>query len=72
VTIADAWQGRGLGTELTSRLIDHARIVGFSSMFGLVLRINTGMLALARRLGFTLHPEVTDATIERATLALRD
>lgn len=70
VTAGDAWQGKGLGTELMTRLIDHARRVGFSSMFGLILRGNDGMLALARRLGFTVAVDPNDATIDRATLVL--
>jgi len=70
VTAGDAWQAKGLGTELMTRLIDHARRVGFSSMFGLILRSNDGMLALARRLGFTIAIDPSDATIDRATLVL--
>ena len=54
IVLADAWQGRGLGRELMSRLIDSARQRGLRKLRGDVLATNTGMLTLARRLGFTV------------------
>ena len=52
IVLADAWQGLGLGRELMSRLIDAARLRGLHRLKGDVLATNTGMLALAKRLGF--------------------
>jgi RimJ/RimL family protein N-acetyltransferase len=52
IVLADAWQGLGLGRELMSRLIVAARRYGVRKLSGHVLATNTGMLALARRLGF--------------------
>jgi acetyltransferase len=42
------------------RLIDHARARGTGRLVGLVLRENTGMLALARSMGFQVQPEAPD------------
>jgi len=62
VTVADAWQGRGLGFLLMSRLIEAARAAGYRRMTGSVLSANAGMLQLARDLGFKLlrNPEAPD------------
>lgn len=54
IVVADAWQGLGLGHELISRLIAAARRYGLRKVSGHVLATNTGMLALARRLGFVV------------------
>ncbi len=54
IVLADAWQGLGLGRELMSRLIDAARLYGLRKVSGHVLATNTGMLALARRMGFVV------------------
>jgi acetyltransferase len=49
VTIADAWQGCGLGRLLLERVIDAARRNGVRRLTGDVLAANARMLALARR-----------------------
>jgi len=54
IVLADAWQGLGLGRELMSRLTDAARRYGLRRLRGDALATNTGMLALARRLGFSV------------------
>ena len=54
IVLADAWQGLGLGRELMSHLIDAARQYGLCKVSGQVLATNTGMLALAKRLGFVV------------------
>ncbi len=53
--VADAWQGRGVGSLLMSALIDCAQTAGYASMDGAVLSTNIGMLALAERLGFVVE-----------------
>ena len=50
--VADAWQGRGVGTVLMKALIACARDAGYVSMDGAVLSTNAAMLALTERLGF--------------------
>lgn len=72
VTVADAWQGCGLGRLLLERVIDAARRNGVRELTGDVLATNARMLALARRLGFRieLHPE--GGTLRRIVLDLAD
>ena len=54
VVVADAWQGSGIGRLLLEALTDAARQQGLVTLYGVVRRGNTAMLALARRLGFDL------------------
>jgi acetyltransferase len=72
VTIADAWQGCGLGRLLLERVVDAARRNGVRRLTGDVLATNARMLALARRFGFRidLHPE--GATLRRIVKDLDD
>ena len=51
VTVVDAWQGRGLGLELTRRLSDRARHAGISTFTALVTADNAAVAGLLRRLG---------------------
>jgi acetyltransferase len=72
VTVADAWQGCGLGRLLLERVIDAARRNGVRELTGDVLATNARMLALARRFGFwtEFHPE--GGTLRRIVLDLAD
>lgn len=54
-TVADDWQGRGLGSTLTRAIIDHARGQGFTEIHGTLLAANERMIDLARALGFTVR-----------------
>ena len=54
--VADAWQGRGVGTILMKALIACARAAGYASMDGAVLSANAAMLSLAGQLGFVPEP----------------
>lgn len=51
VAVVDDWQGRGVGTRLTSELARRAREENITVFTALVLATNKGMLALARQLG---------------------
>ena len=53
LTIADAWQGRGIGRALLERLCECARAAGYRTLYGHILHANREMLELAERLGFT-------------------
>jgi acetyltransferase len=52
LTIADAWQGHGIGRALLERLCDCARAAGYRTLYGHILHANREMLELAGRLGF--------------------
>jgi acetyltransferase len=53
LTVADAWQARGLGRALLQRLCEAARAAGYEALYGHVLAENLEMLELAARMGFT-------------------
>jgi acetyltransferase len=55
VTIGDAWQGRGLGSQLMRALIESARLAEYQRLEGTVHPMNVGMLHLATALGFTIE-----------------
>lgn len=52
IVVARQVAGRGLGTQLMERIIDHARGRGIRRITGRVLAENDAMLDLCRRLGF--------------------
>jgi acetyltransferase len=52
LTVADDWQGKGLGHALLERLCDAARRAGYRGLYGYILDANREMLELARHLGF--------------------
>jgi acetyltransferase len=52
VTVADAWQGRGLGHALLEKLIACARTAGYAALDGIILADNSDMLELATQFGF--------------------
>ncbi|MFL6622965.1 MAG: GNAT family N-acetyltransferase [Sulfurifustis sp.] len=71
LVVADAWQRKGVGSRLLRVLIDAARARGFRVMEGQVLSQNTAMLALVRRLGFTVNKTPGFATTCDVTLNLQ-
>ena len=70
ITVRSDMQGRGLGRLLMERILDYARSQHLKTVFGLVLAENSGMLRLARDLGFTARSEPGDATVVRVEIAL--
>jgi len=54
VTIVDDWQGRGLGTELLTRLSGRARSEGIHRFTALVADDNTAMAGLLRNMSASL------------------
>ena len=62
IAVADAWQGKGVGTLLMQELFRVARDKGLTVMEGFVLTANRSMLKLARSLGFTTTRHDGDAT----------
>ena len=70
VAVRDDVAGRGLGTLLLRRLIDHARRRGVGELFGHVLRENARMLGICRRLGFREEADLEAPWATVASLAL--
>ena len=68
--VADAWQGRGVGSLLMKALIACAHSAGYASMDGAVLSANAGMLALAGSLGFISEPSDDPNHTVKMVLAL--
>jgi acetyltransferase len=62
LAIADAWQGRGVGTALLQELMANARSIGLESMEGFVLSTNQPMLKLVKFLGFSSEFSKDDPT----------
>ena len=63
LSVTDPWQRRGLGTLLLRLVECRARLIGARHLFGDVLRTNTAMKGLARKIGFSLRSPVTDARL---------
>jgi acetyltransferase len=57
IVVADAWQGRGLGTELMRTLGQAARARGILWLEGSSLAINQRIHDWARRFGFSVRTE---------------
>jgi acetyltransferase len=70
IVVADAWQGRGLGRLMMSRLAAIARERGLATMMGLVDSTNSGMLKLCSAQGFAIAPEPGDPLVRLVTLDL--
>ncbi len=52
LTVADAWQGKGLGHALLQQLCAAARRAGYQALYGVIIDANREMLELAAHLGF--------------------
>ena len=59
-----------LGTHLLDCLLREARGHGIGEVFGLILADNTGMIDLARRLGFSIACDLQEPGCVRAVLRL--
>ncbi len=63
LTVSDAWQGRGVGNAMLTRLCKRAREAGYEALVGYVLAQNREMLDLAEHLGFTQRGHEGDAAV---------
>ena len=52
VTVADEWQGRGVGSRLAARLVVAARANGMTRLTAITLWENGAAIALLHRIGF--------------------
>jgi GNAT superfamily N-acetyltransferase len=63
LSVADAWQRKGVGAALLADLECRARMRGGHYLYGDVLRTNIAMKNLARKAGFALRSPFTDARL---------
>jgi len=70
IVVADAWQGRGVGTELMRSLGLAARRNGIHTLVGTSLAENQRIHAWARRFGFDARTEPNSGGHVRITLDL--
>jgi RimJ/RimL family protein N-acetyltransferase len=57
VVVADDWHGLGVASQLMHLVTTAAVIGGINRLEGLVLSENTAMLAMARKMGFSVVPD---------------
>lgn len=57
ITVADVWQGFGVGRQLLAMITKLAKDAGYHRIEGLVLAANQPMFLLAKKLGFSTRPD---------------
>jgi acetyltransferase len=72
IVVADAWQGRGLGSELMRTLAAAALAREIDDLEGTTLAENQRIVEWARRFGFGVRTEPNSGGLVRVTLHLRD
>jgi acetyltransferase len=74
VMVGDPWQGKGVGAKLLETCLHIAQERGIETVWGIVLRENTQMLALGKKLEFNLskteEPGELKLTIDLRSLGL--
>jgi acetyltransferase len=70
VLVRSDQKGHGLGWSLMVQLIRYAKSEGLKTLYGAVLRENTGMLHMCRELGFTCASDPDDAQVMKVVLDL--
>ena len=55
VLVGDAWQGKGIGSNLLEKCLSIAEKQGFRVVNGIVLHENKNMLAFGKKLGFEIR-----------------
>ncbi|WP_406141802.1 GNAT family N-acetyltransferase [Streptomyces sp. NBC_01089] len=61
--VEDAWQRRGIGSELLGRLVGLAEEAGCESVYAVTQASNTGMVAAMRGLGLPLDYQIEEGTL---------
>ncbi|MCX3063291.1 GNAT family N-acetyltransferase [Streptomyces beihaiensis] len=61
--VEDAWQRRGIGSELLGRLVAMAIEAGCESVYAVTQAANTGMVAAMRGLGLPLDYQIEEGTL---------
>lgn len=57
VLVTDQWQGKGLGFELTRRIIEVAKDEKIGRLTAYALKENVGLTSICKKYGFRLHQE---------------
>ncbi|MFU8816144.1 MAG: GNAT family N-acetyltransferase [Pseudomonadales bacterium] len=70
IIVQHHFAGQGLGRLLMDRILRHARARGIGTVWGVTLRDNRRMRALARTMGFTQHTDPDDVGLIRMVLQL--
>lgn len=70
LVVADAWQGKGIGSHLMQALMEAARQRGLHEMNGEILASNHPMLHLMGSLGFRLQASPEDPGVKQASRVL--
>jgi acetyltransferase len=70
LTVADAWQHRGIGRALMHQLMDSAAAAGIETMVGDILSSNAPMLHFMRSLGFAVRSTPDGPEIRRVSKRL--
>lgn len=70
IIVMHQFAGQGLGRLLMQRILDYARSRGIGRVWGVTLRDNQRMRALARALGFRQHLEEGDPSLVRMVIDL--
>ena len=70
VLVGDPWQGKGVGAKLLLQCLEIAQERGMEVVWGTVLAENQHMLALGKKLGFTVSPGA-DSSEFKLTIDLR-
>lgn len=71
VVVDDHWHGRGIARRLLRTLEQRASQAGIDSLFGEVLKDNLGMLAFARKEGYSFSKHPDDASLSISSKLLR-
>jgi len=58
--VQDDWQGKGIGTILVQRMMDHAKEHGIAGITADVLIQNKGMTSVFHKCGYEVHSELSD------------
>jgi len=64
IVVSDAWQNRGLGTQLLKLLVDIARNEKIARLSGMIMSQNVEMQHVAEKLGFKLTRDLSESTLQ--------
>ena len=69
VVVTDAWQKRGIGKAMVEKIVKIGREKGLSTIYATVIKDNSAMKHLAKKLGFEIEP-TDDMQIDSLILRL--